>query len=83
MCCSAIANRYRDSFAVRNRDAEDSFRQEHTFGMVPKCAMPEVGEECFRFVEPIMDRQIILRLAAKFLSATFGVFKRVSHGDTS
>ena len=68
-----------DSFAIRNRDAEDPFRQEHTFGVVPKRPMSEVGEECFRFVKPIVDRQIIFWLAAKFLRAVFRVFKWVSH----
>jgi hypothetical protein len=43
-----IADGHLDSLAVGNRDPEDSFRQEHAFGTVSKCTVPEIGEERFR-----------------------------------
>jgi hypothetical protein len=78
-----VANGYFDFVAVNYRDAEDPFRQKHALGMVSKRAMPEIGEECFRFIEPVMDWQVILWLAAKFPGAILRVFKRMSHGYTS
>jgi len=51
--------------------------------MVPKSAMPEVWEEGFGLIKPVVDWQVVLKIAAEFLGAAFCVFPRGSHGYTS
>lgn len=48
-----------------------------------KRAVAEVGEKRLRFIKPTVDREIVLRSAAKFPRAALSVFRRMSHGYTS
>jgi len=68
------------AFAVGDSDTKDPLAQENSFGMVPKSAMPKIWKECFGLIEPGMDPQVILALAAEFSGATLCVFHWVGHG---
>jgi hypothetical protein len=59
---------------------KDVFTQKDAFGMVSKGAMPEVWEEGFSFVKPVVDRKVILGPASEFSSVAFGVLQWVGHG---
>ncbi|MGA7766820.1 MAG: hypothetical protein WCA27_11430, partial [Candidatus Sulfotelmatobacter sp.] len=54
-------------------------RHNLSLGMVPKTAMSEIRNESFRLVEPVVDRQVVLCLAAKFSGAAFSVLEWVGH----
>jgi len=73
------ANRNLFAIAVGDGSAEDSFAQENSFGVVTQRSMPEVREECFGFVVPGVDREVVLRLAAEFPYASLGVLKWMGH----
>jgi len=47
--------------------------------MVPKSAMLEIREEGFGLVKPVMDPQVVFRLATTFSGAAFCVLQWVSH----
>jgi hypothetical protein len=42
--------------------------------------MPEIREEGFGLIKPVMDLQIVLGLAAKSSGAAFRMFKWMRHG---
>jgi hypothetical protein len=71
------------AFAVGDRHTENALTQEDAFGMVPKSTMPEIREEGFGLIKPLMDQQVVLGLPAKFSGAAFGVLQWVGHGYTS
>ena len=68
------------AFTVSDCDTEDALTQEDSFGMVPKTAVPEIRDEGFRLIKPVVDRQVVLGLAAKFSGAAFRMFKWMRHG---
>jgi hypothetical protein len=68
------------AFAVGDRDSEDALAQEDSLSMVPKRAMPEVCEEGFGLIKPVVDWQVVLGFAAESPSATFCVLQGVGHG---
>jgi hypothetical protein len=74
MLFADVAHRNGSAFAVGDGDTKDVLAQENSFGMVPESAMPEVWEEGFRLIEPVMYRQVILRLAAELSGTVFRVF---------
>jgi len=47
---------------------------------VPERAMPEIRHESFRFIEPVVDQQVVLGLAAKFSGTAFCMLQWVGHG---
>ena len=53
----------RDDPASGDHDGrtEDGLGHENALGMVTEGAMPEVGDDHFRFIEPIMDADVVLR----------------------
>jgi hypothetical protein len=50
--------------------------------MVPESPMPEVWEESFGLIKPVVDCTIVLGFAAESSSAVFRVFDWVGHGYT-
>jgi hypothetical protein len=45
---------------------EQAFQHEDSFGMMPAGAMPEISDEHFGFVHPVMEWQIFFGFAAPF-----------------
>ncbi len=48
-----------------------------------KRTMAEVREKRLRFIEPVVNRQVVFWLAAEFSRAALRMLKWVSHGYTS
>jgi hypothetical protein len=71
------------AFAVGDRNTEDALAQEDAFSMVPKSAMPEVWEEGFGLIKPVVDWKVILGASAESPGTTFCVLHWVGHGYTS
>ncbi len=80
MLFSDVAHWHLLAFAVGDGDTEDALTQENSFGVVPKTAVSEIRNESFRLIKPVVDRQIVLGLAAKFSGAAFCVLQWMSHG---
>jgi len=51
--------------AVPQRNPQNSLAEKNAFGVMPKRAVAKIRHKCFRFVEPIMHRQVIGRFTAK------------------
>ncbi len=47
--------------------------------MVAKCPVAEVCEERFRFIEPVMNREVVFCSSAEFPRAALGVLQWVGH----
>src|SRR5947209_18806950 len=75
----------RDNPASGQRDGrtEDGFGHEDALGMVAERAVPEVGDDHLRFIEPVMDADIVLRDTTPLLHAGKRVVIRMSHGPSS
>jgi hypothetical protein len=83
MLFSDVAHWHLFAFMVDDCDTEDTLAQENPLGVVSKRAMSKVWEEGLGFIEPFVDWQVILDVAAKFSSAVLCVLQGVSHGYTS
>jgi hypothetical protein len=83
MLFSDIAHRNLPAFAVGDCDPEEALAQEDAFSMVPKSAMPEVWEECFGLIKPVVDCYVVLGAATESSGTVFRVLHWVSHGYTS
>lgn len=64
---------------VGDGGTEDGLAHEDAFGMMPQGTMPEVGEELFRLIEPLVDGQIVIHTTAPFFHARKCVMKRMCH----
>jgi hypothetical protein len=53
----------------RDRRAKDRLGHEDAFGMMSLGAVPEVGNDLLRLVEPVMDALIVFDRAAPFADA--------------
>jgi hypothetical protein len=51
------------SVAIHNGNSKQLLGQENALGVMAKCPVAKVREECFRFVEPIVDREIVFCLS--------------------
>jgi hypothetical protein len=71
------------TFAVEDGHPEEALAEENSLGMVPESPMPEVWEESFGLIKPVVDCTIVLGFAAESSSAVFRVFEWVGHGYTS
>jgi hypothetical protein len=80
MLLSDVSHEHILPFAIPNGDAEDPLCQKDPFGVVAQRAVPNIRHDGFRFIEPFVDRQIIIRDAAESAGAIFCVFQRMSHG---
>ena len=56
-----------DALGVGDRMPEDPLRHKASLGVMPQCPMAEVCEHHLAFVEPVVDRLVILRLASPLL----------------
>jgi hypothetical protein len=65
---------------VGDRDAEYFLGPENALGVVPQRPVPEVGQERLGSVELVVNRQVVLDLAAPLVDAGQGVVVRVRHG---
>jgi len=79
MLLSDVANRNRSAVKVEQGNTKDAFSQENPFGVVTERTMPEVGEERFGFVEPIMNGKIVFGLAAESPRAVLCVCEWMCH----
>src|SRR6202140_1447961 len=79
MLFSHIADGNLLSVAIHNGYAKQFLRQENTLGVVAKCPVAEVREERFRFIEPVMNRQIVFCSSAEFPRAALCMSERVGH----
>ncbi len=61
------------------RRAEEAFQHEDAFGVMAKSPVPEIGGDRFRFIEPLVKREIVLRRAALFLGRRQRVMIAMSH----
>ena len=57
-------DRNRTTVGIDDRRAEQGFEQEDALGMMPQCAVPGIGEDRLRLVEPLVQRQIVTGRAA-------------------
>jgi|HubBroStandDraft_2_1064218.scaffolds.fasta_scaffold251168_2 hypothetical protein len=76
---SEVANRNGGTVKVQDVDAKDAFGEKNPFRVMAEGAVAEVGEKRLRFVKPTVNREVILGVAAEFLSAAPCVFNGVSH----
>src|SRR3984957_14854896 len=58
------ADRHDAASRKLDRGPEEAFEHEDAFGVMAQGAMPEVGGDRLGFVEPLVERQIVLRRAA-------------------
>src|SRR3546814_19076040 len=49
-----------------DRRSEEALEHEDALGVMTQCAVPEISSERLGFVEPLVERQIVCRLAAPF-----------------
>src|SRR5579864_6994143 len=82
MLFSHIADGNLLSVAIHNGYAKQFLRQEDSLRVVAKCPVTEVREERFRFIEPVMNRQIVFCASAEFPRAALRVFEWVGHRAT-
>jgi hypothetical protein len=78
-----VADWDRGTIAVENTDAKDAFGQKNALSMMAKRAMAEVGEKRLRFIEPVMDGNVVFWPSAESPDATPIVFKGMNHRYTS
>jgi hypothetical protein len=83
MLFSDVTHRNLLAFAVGDRGTEDALAQENAFGMVAKSAMPEISHKSFGLIKPVVDREVVLGLAAEFSGTAFCMLHWVRHGYTS
>jgi hypothetical protein len=83
MLFSDVAHRYGLAFVVHDYDPENVLAQEDSFSMVPKSTMPEIWEEGFGLIKPIVDWQVVLRFAAESPSTALCMLEWMGHGYTS
>jgi hypothetical protein len=79
MLFSDVAHRNLFAFAVGDCDTEDALPQEDSLGVVSKSAMPEIRNESFRLIKPVVDRQVVLSFAAESSGTAFSVLHWVGH----
>jgi hypothetical protein len=63
MLFSHVADGNLGSIAIHNGNSKQLLGQENALGVMAKCPVAKVREECFRFVEPIVDREIVFCLS--------------------
>src|SRR3546814_19288667 len=49
-----------------DRRSEEALEHEDALGVMTQCAVPEIRSDRLGFVEPLVERQIVFRLAAPF-----------------
>ena len=64
-----------DLFPVAVNDAypEQFLRQENALGMMPQGPVTKVGKERLRFVEPVVNREVVLSFSAELSGAALCV----------
>ena len=60
------ADRNSPAVSIDDRRPEQGFQHEDALGMVPERAVPGVCEDGLGLVEPLVQRQIVVGLAAPF-----------------
>jgi hypothetical protein len=83
MLLSHIAGGNLVSVTIHDGNAKQLLREENALGMMAKGPMTEVPEECLRFIEPVVNWQIVFRSSPEFPRAAQRVLEWVSHGYTS
>ena len=79
MLLSHIANGNLLPFAVHNGNAKQFLFQENAFCVMTQGSMSEVREEGFRFVEPVVNREIVSRSSTELPRAALCVLEWVGH----
>lgn len=64
---------------VAKRDAQQPLAHKNPLGVMSQRAVPKVGHERLRFIEPVMHRQIVRRLTAKKLGRSHSMMVGMSH----
>jgi len=80
MLFSHIAHRNWISIAICDGRAKHLFAQKNSLSVMPKRSVTKVGEECFLFIEPLVNRKIVLGLATEFPGAALRVLHWMSNG---
>jgi len=65
MLLSHVADGNLVSVAIHDGNAKQFFRQENALGMMAKCPVTKVCYERFRFIEPVVNRKVVLSFAAE------------------
>src|SRR5207249_2369370 len=65
--------------AGRDRDAEDLLGEKDALRVMAEGTVAEVGDDLLRLVEPGVDRQVVVDLAAPFAYARLRVMEGMGH----
>src|SRR5258708_6169385 len=82
MLLSYIADRNLLSFTIHDGNAKEFLCQENALGMVTQGSVSEIRKECFRFVKPVMNWEIVFCSSTELPCAALCVFEWVGHGAT-
>jgi hypothetical protein len=77
---SDIPDRNLVSVAVCDRHTENRLTQENSLCVVAEGTVAKVGEECFRFIKPLVNGKIVLGLAPELPGAALRVLEWMRHG---
>src|SRR3546814_10974157 len=62
-----------------DRRSEEALEHEDALGVITQCAVPEIRSDRLGFVEPLVERQIVFRLAAPFADRRKRMVITMSH----
>src|SRR3546814_7422196 len=64
-----------------DRRAEEALEHEDALGVMTQCEVPEIRSDRLGFVEPLVERKIVLRLAATFEDRRKRMVIKMSHNS--
>src|SRR5882724_1943586 len=67
------------TIAVHDGHAKQFLQQENALSMMAKCPVAEVCEERFRFIEPVVNWEIVFCSSTELPCAALCVLERVGH----
>jgi len=77
---SYVANGNQLPLTIGDGDAKQLFAQENSLSVMPKRSVTDVGKKRFRFIEPVVNRKIILGPAIELPGAPLRVLDWMGHG---